>query len=492
MSAAPLIPSREQSPLREPAAMDATLGRLSSWLSSCKSREFPGELARGVAADAESVRPGFLFVALRDAGREQIAEAMRRGALAVVAERDFPVEAEIPVIRVQDAVRALGNLAAQIEMGPARRLPTCGVTGTFGKSSVIALLKDGLKAANLEAGIVEEGGDPSPAPHRFQRLLRNHWDSRKRVCVVEASASDLARGRLEGARVDVAVLTQYCPRVGPSQGSARDQLEAMLDLFRSVDEAGVAVLPGDEDAGEIAAGECRSRVVTYGIGGRHDVRGRVLRMDTRGSRIEVETPVGEAVLTIHHLGVVGVHNALAALSASLALGADLDSAARGIASSSPLPAHLQRVPLPLPFEVVLESAVQPGAIRHALRTLGALARGRVILVGGAAAEGEPGRPEATARVMEDLSDLVIATSAPSAGRNPMTLVRELMRGFRRPTDVMLLPDRPDAIRTALDLGRPGDIVCILAAGSGAGESAVIRDWCLGALEAEAAGGGIEE
>jgi UDP-N-acetylmuramyl tripeptide synthase len=196
------------------------------------------------------------------------------------------------------------------------------------------------------------------------------------------------------------------------------------------------------------------------------------------SSIRTLPPEGEVRVTLSL--------ALGALAASLAMRGGLEASAKGISETMPLRGKIERVALPLPFQVFLDGASEPGSLRSTLRSLGPLAHRRLILVGGVAPSNDAGRPEAMARIMEDLCDQVIVTTAPSGGVNPMSMIRELMRGFARPTEVMLLPDRTDAICTALDIGRVGDVVLILASRESEEEAEVIRNWCLKGLEDAAA------
>jgi UDP-N-acetylmuramoyl-L-alanyl-D-glutamate--2,6-diaminopimelate ligase len=432
------------------------------------------------------VQPGDLFVAVDDWGRDQARIAMGRGALAVVAENNLPVDEDIPVIRVSDAVRALGWLSAELLLGEAKGLMTCGVTGGFGKSSTISLLKAALLSSGIPVGVVSGSSESRPSPHRLQQHLRREWDSHSRACIVEAPTVDLARRRFEGTRLDVGLLTNSLERHMDFHGSEEEQFESLLDLFRGIKPSGVAVLPGDDAFSSVVSEECRCRVVTYGLHGNHSVHGRILRMDTRGSEVHVSTPMGDARLKLNVVGEVSVLNALGALAASLAMRGGLEASAKGISETMPLRGKIERVALPLPFQVFLDGASEPGSLRSTLRSLGPLAHRRLILVGGVAPSNDAGRPEAMARIMEDLCDQVIVTTAPSGGVNPMSMIRELMRGFARPTEVMLLPDRTDAICTALDIGRVGDVVLILASRESEEEAEAIRNWCLKGLEDAAA------
>ncbi|HMS17906.1 MAG TPA: Mur ligase family protein, partial [Planctomycetota bacterium] len=473
--------AREEQGARDPLS-PASLDAVSRWLKSRSARQFPRRHVSGVTCEVDAVRPGDLFVALQGCGEEVARLAMGRGAVAVVAEESCGVESELPVIRVPDAIRALGWLSAEILNRETTSLLTCGITGGFGKSSTIALLQAALTSGGIAATVVGGSLERAPAPHRFQQHLRNAWERSSRVCLVEAPTVDVARRRFEGTRFDVGVLTNALSRHLEVHGSEEERYESLLDVFRNIKTKGVAVLPGEDDFSEGIAAECRCRVLTYGVSGRYDVRGQIRRMDTKGTELFVTTPLGEGTLRLSLPGELHARNALAALATSLALSAPQQEALEGIASVGVLKGCLQALALPLPFSVYLDGADDAQSLRATLRSLGPLARRRVILVGAMAQCGDGARPAAMARVMEDLADQVIVTTTRSTLGHPMTPIRDLMRGFTRPTDVMLLPDRQAAVEAALRSARAGDIVLVMSDGDGESDARMIRDWCLRGLK----------
>ena len=101
----------------------------------------------GIACEPDEIRPGDLYVALARRTPGSIAAAVNRGAVAVVSEAGPETDPGVPVVLVQDAVRALGHAAARLFGRPARAVKTCGVTGSFGKSTVAQLAVAGLESA---------------------------------------------------------------------------------------------------------------------------------------------------------------------------------------------------------------------------------------------------------------------------------------------------------------------------------------------------------
>lgn len=95
-------------------------------------------LVRGLAYDSRKVHPGDLFVCVRggkDDGHRYAAEAVRRGAVAVLAEGPLPSLDGVPQVTVADSRREMARLAARFHGEPSARLHLTGVTGTEGKET---------------------------------------------------------------------------------------------------------------------------------------------------------------------------------------------------------------------------------------------------------------------------------------------------------------------------------------------------------------------
>ena len=111
----------------------------------------------GIAYDSRNVRSGFLFVALpgqRRDGRDFVADAIERGAVAVMSEQNEAPCRNVAFIRVEDARRALAEVSCAFYGEPSRKLFMVGVTGTNGKSTVSFMVRDMLKEAGWSPGLI--------------------------------------------------------------------------------------------------------------------------------------------------------------------------------------------------------------------------------------------------------------------------------------------------------------------------------------------------
>ena len=367
---------------REDDGTRALLGDMVHKLRVGGNEAVPEVPVTGIACAPGEIRPGDLYVALRRRAPGSIAAAVSRGAVAVVSEARPEIDPGVPVVLVQDAVRALGHAAAQFFGRPARAVRSCGVTGSFGKSTVAHLAAVGLESAGHPAGVVEEARRGHPAPHRLQQRLSSLRDAGAKTCVVEASSRDLVLGRFEGMAFDSGVFLGFRDRHLGYHDGPSEYLDAKAELFRSLSPHAVAAFNRDDPAWELLAAETRAKVITFGTDSRADVRARVCRMNLGGTALEVRTPVGSIGLESRLVGPDHMTNAVAALTVALTLGADLDAVARGFASVRSVPGRLEPLAVPEPYRVFVDIAPDPVALTQVMLSLRPLVKGRLMVVVG--------------------------------------------------------------------------------------------------------------
>jgi UDP-N-acetylmuramyl tripeptide synthase len=130
----------------------------------------------GVRSDAASVRPGDVFVLVGTdyaQARAAVAEAVRRGAVAVVADEGSDVSCDVPVLRAQDARRSLAFMAAGLAPRAAT-LRVAGVTGVSGKSSLLRLFASAMNGSRLPTTTLENVGRAIGRGVRTRRATALH------------------------------------------------------------------------------------------------------------------------------------------------------------------------------------------------------------------------------------------------------------------------------------------------------------------------------
>lgn len=433
----------------------------------------------GLALDSRAVQPGFLFLAVPGThadGRSYIAGALARGAAAVAYERDgFEPGADaanavaVPGLRGQ-----IGVIADRFYHSPSRRLQVIGVTGTNGKTTTTHLLAQALERGDRRCGLIGTLGcgfpgalDPSlhttPDAISVHRLMNRFVaDGAQAVCM-EVSSHALDQARVAAVHFDIAVFTNLTRDHLDYHGDMDAYAAAKAKLFE-FPHLTAAVINADDRFGRALIERSRERVRVVGFGfERGEVRARHVEPTPAGLTIQVTTPVGEAEVRSPLLGRFNAGNLLAVLAVLLVLDIPLTEAAAALAHAQPVAGRMERFggdegrPL-----VVVDYAHTPDALDKVLQALREHTTGKLVCVFGCGGDRDRGKRPLMGAIAERLADVVILTNDNPRHESPQAILDEIAAGMR--TAATMVPDRVQAIRTALREARDGDIV--LVAGKG--------------------------
>jgi UDP-N-acetylmuramoyl-L-alanyl-D-glutamate--2,6-diaminopimelate ligase len=434
-----------------------------------------GPAPGGIGMDSRTIEPGSLYVAVRGSqadGHRFVADAVRRGAVALVVEQ--PQEAGVPELVVRDGRRAALALGQAWYGHPGRHLTLIGVTGTNGKTTTTGLIRHLFNATGgagsigtlgafdgLDAPVSSTAGSlTTPGPIDLQATLAELVARGATHVAMEASSHSLDQGRLDGLSFAAGVFTNLTRDHLDYHGTMEAYLAAKLKLSSLLALNGVEVVNLDDDAWrEIPA---PARRVSFGLHPAADVRATRVALDASGSRFRLEGRFGAADGSLPLLGDFNVANALAAAATALALGLPLDEVMARLAASPQVPGRMERIS-DLPCIVLRDYAHTPDALERALATLRPLTRGRLIVVFGCGGDRDRGKRPLMGRIAAEGADLAIATSDNPRTEDPGAIVDDIERGMGGVPHLRII-DRLAAIHAALDQARAGDTV--LLAGKG--------------------------
>jgi len=430
----------------------------------------------GVSQDSRAVKVGDLFLAWtgveHDAHRF-VAAAAAAGAAGAVVER-VVTDADIPQLVVNNG-RLAGALAADHVLGsPWRELHTAAVTGTNGKTTTAMLARHLLRARGTAAavgtlGLVEADGRvrpgteglTTPGPVQLSTWLREMADGLADSVVMEASSHALAQHRLDGVRFDTAVFTTVGRDHLDYHGEQKSYVAAKARLMTLVKDDGSAVV--NRAVPEWASLSRQGvRRLSYGIGDDADLRARELELHGGGARFELVHGGDGEVVDVPLLGRFNVENALAAAGVAVAAGISLSKVAEGLRTAPQVDGRLEVV-VREPCTVLIDFAHTPDALENVLATLRPLVDGRLIVVFGAGGDRDASKRPLMGQVVARWADVAVVTSDNPRTEDPDAIIDEIVAGMPA-FDGLRIADRLQAIRAALDIARPGDMV--LLAGKG--------------------------
>ncbi|MGH9168240.1 MAG: UDP-N-acetylmuramoyl-L-alanyl-D-glutamate--2,6-diaminopimelate ligase [Acidimicrobiia bacterium] len=433
-----------------------------------------------VTHDSRLATEGSLFVAIpgfRQDGHDFLEAAAGRGARAVCVERASVVP--IPQLVVGAGRRALPLLAAEVYGHPSRRLAVVGVTGTNGKTTVTHMLEAIAEAAGLPSGLVgtvggRVAGRPvhlartTPEAGDFQRLLGAMVADGVRLAAVEVSSHALALHRVDATWFEVAAFTNLSQDHLDFHGDLETYYQAKAGLFRP-ERAGRAVIWIDDPAGRRLIDAAAMPVTTVGLSEGAEVGAEDLECGIGESVFVLRLPEGRRKLRVPIGGEFNVANALVAVACARAVGLPLEAIASGLEGMAKVPGRFESVEAGQDFAVVVDYAHTPQGVAYVVEAARRLVGGRVIVVVGAGGDRDRLKRPLMGRAA-GRAELVVVTSDNPRSEDPSAIVREVADGARESeAGVLEEPDRRLAIRAAVRMAAPGDIVLILGKGHEQGQ-----------------------
>jgi UDP-N-acetylmuramoyl-L-alanyl-D-glutamate--2,6-diaminopimelate ligase len=442
----------------------------------------------GVSDDSRQVVPGDLFLAypgdLAD-GRHYIAEAIANGAAAVLWEAGgagsaaftWRSEWRIANLPVSGLRELCGPLAHVVCGRPSERLSLVAVTGTNGKTTVTQWIGMthprpcaiiGTLGAGLPGQLVETGFT-TPAATTLMRCLAAFANGEAQACALEASSIGIAEGRLDGARIDIAVFTNLTRDHLDYHRDMAEYAQAKAKLF-TWPRLRLAVVNLDDPFGrELAALSTAAKVVGYTQQVMPDNRQGTIRAENveesiDGLRFRLCAASGRAQIETRLLGCYNVSNLLAVAAVLLDAGLTPKAVAERFAGLTPPAGRLEKIGGDNEPLVVVDYAHTPDALASALRALRPVARARgagLTAIFGCGGDRDRGKRPLMGEVATSHADHVVLTSDNPRSEDPQAILDDIRAAA--PTAEMIV-DRSEAIRRTVLSAHPAEVVLIAGKG----------------------------
>lgn len=475
--------------------------KLGTILQHIRYEHFSGDpevVLGGIAYDSRKVKEGDLFVAIKGStsdGHLFLEEAVRKGAAAVAVEDEKKCPDEIPCIRVADTREALSQIAVQYYGRPFEGMNLIGITGTNGKTTVAYLLESILSSGGKRVGVIgtinyrlpgEQFQAPVTTPESLDlmRIMRRMADAGVTEVVMEVSSHALDQGRIRGCPFGMAVFTNLSRDHLDYHGTREAYFAAKSTLFTSLKQGRTgqqpaAIINMDDPWGAPLKERTTAKVVTYGLAEECDVRALDVKVGIDGIGARLKTPAGDAVVRSSLMGDFNVYNIMAAVAAAVTFGVKIDVIASGIEALKGVPGRLERVKNRAGKSIVVDYAHTPDALEKALHAVRPYAKEKLVCVFGCGGDRDKGKRKEMGRLAAQLSDVVVLTSDNPRSEDPEAIISQIEEGVRLTgiprhpessleslpsTGYVIMPDRAEAIQTAVRLATERDLVLIAGKG----------------------------
>jgi len=457
----------------------------------------PATPITGISLDSRTIKGGEIFVAMKGVdgkvdGHSYIDTAIKKGAGAVVGEKKDVADLPVPYVQLKNTRQALTWIAAAFHDFPGRKMTVIGVTGTDGKTTTTNLIHKILLEAGFKAGMVSTVnaviGDEvldtgfhvtTPDAHDVQRYLAQMVQAGLTHVVLETTSHGWSQYRVDACEFDIGVVTNITHEHMNEHGSYENYRAAKARLFSSL-EVTTTKSQGNPRLGVINRDDDKSfnyldnlikvNKINYGLASGSDITALNIQYSPSGIQFIAKGPEFEFEIKSSLVGAYNVSNCLAAITATIrGLNIDPKIVSKGIANLEGIPGRMERIDLGQDFTAIVDFAHTPNALKSALEAARTMTEGRVIAVFGSAGLRDKEKRRMMAETSAELADFTVLTAEDPRTESLDGILDEMAAGARSKggnemVSFWRVADRGEAIRFALTLAQPGDIV--LSCGKG--------------------------
>ena len=391
----------------------------------------------------------FCFAGAHFDAHQYAPQAVQNGCVALVVER-FLDDVNVPQVLVSNGRAAMARISEAFFNHPERKMRFVGITGTKG---------------NMIGEKHIPSSKTTPDPIDLMRDLNEMVQAGVQVVVMEVSAHALDMHRLDGMTFECGCYTNLSQDHLDYFGTMENYFQCKKAFFTSGMAKNAAINADDERAAELLR-DVTIPHMTYGIAAEADLFARDIEITENGVSFELRLRNAEYIqINLRMTGMFNVYNALSAAACALILGVSPENVRAGLESIHSVPGRIEMLPTNTPYRVILDYAHAPDALSNILRTCRTFTKKRLIALFGCGGDRDKGKRPIMGRIGGELADLCILTSDNPRTEDPMEILREIEEGIKETTgEYVVIENRRDAIRHALEIGREGDIIVLCGKG----------------------------
>lgn len=430
--------------------------------------------------DSRKVEEGDVFVCLTGAvsdGHDYIEDVIKKGAKAIIVEKEVEVQHEITVIRVENTRYALACMSAEYFGRPYEKLITIGITGTKGKTTTSYMIQKILERAGKKVGVIGTIGvvigeehyktaNTTPESYDVQYYFKKMVEAGCEYVVMEVSSQGLKYNRVAGFTFDYGIFTNLTPdHIGPAEhDSLEDYIYSKSLLFGRCKKG---ILNGDDPHTKEMLVNHSCEVETFGFGEEDTYRASNMQLLSAPGFLGVSFVLSgkmEAEVKVNIPGRFSVYNALSAIALCHNLGVSDEAILDGLRKIR-VKGRVEIVPYSDDFTVLIDYAHNAVSTESLLTTLREYQPKRLITLFGAGGNRDRNRRYDMGEISGKIADLSIITSDNPRFEKPEAIIEDIKVGVERSGGKYIaITDRREAIHYALDHGQKGDIIAMLGKG----------------------------
>ena len=434
---------------------------------------------RKITFDSRQIGAGDLFVAVRGVhtdGHQYIHEVIKKGAKGICCEvlPENP-DPTITWIRVVNSAKALGEMTSLYYGEPSLKFKLVGVTGTNGKTSVVTSLYNLFRLMGHKVGLFSTtgimiGDDPFETTHTTPDPLVLHSKMARMAeagCAyvfMEVSSHAADQDRIAGLHFSGGIFTNLTQDHLDYHKDYKSYLYAKKKFFDQLSPEAFALINADDRNAKTMIQNTKARVLTFGLKVPADYHTRILESHFDGTLVMLDN----REVWIPFVGEFSASNMTAVYATAVLLGEDPEKVLKNLSHLPLVPGRFEVFHSPKGIVGIVDYAHTPDAVGKVLKAIKQLCRRneQVITVIGAGGNRDKSKRPRMAKLAYELSDVLILTSDNPRDEEPDEIIQDMLAGLtkKEQNQVISITNRKEAIKTAVRMAKPGDIV--LVAGKG--------------------------
>ena len=447
----------------------------------------------GISYNSKTTKKGDIFICLvgeHTDGHEYAQMAIDSGAAALLVEHKVD-NVKVPQVVVSSTRHKIADIADRFYSSPSKGINLIGITGTNGKTTVTHLIQKIFEENNQKCALIgtlgyklsstgeyRDAKHTTPQAPELQATLRMIKDVEKIDNVVmEVSSHALDQNRVGGCRFNGAVLTNLTQDHLDYHITMDNYFEAKAILFKNLKEGNFAVINADDNYAErfLSVVPDGVKKLTYGVKNNADIKAKDINFSLNGAEFILVENGSEHKVNLHMNGMFSVYNVLAAVTAALAMGIDINTALKALENVHGVAGRFEVV-VKKPL-VIVDYAHTPDGLENVLKSAREITPkdGKLICLFGCGGDRDATKRPKMGAIAEQLADKIIITSDNPRSEDPQIIITDIIAGLKsvNTENVIVEPDRGTAIALIKTIASNNDVVVI--AGKGHEDYQILKD-----------------
>lgn len=437
-----------------------------------------------ITSDSRKIEDNNAFVAIQGENRDgnlYINDALKNGANLIITDKKEACKIDIPYILVENARSTLSIMMSNYYNNPTKNMKVIGVTGTNGKTSTAYFLYEILKAANKRVGLIStiecrindelidlDGGSEvvdihsamtTPDAEKLYYILNIMKKNEIEYVIIEASSHALKQSKLDGTHIDFGIFTNLSSEHQDYHKNMQDYFESKEILFEKSKSGIVNV---DDKYGKILFDKYRNKLFSYSCNQIADYYTENVVLEADKSKFLLKSKEESIVIETSILGEFSVYNCSLAISCAKLLDIENKAIINGIKNLKRIKGRLERYKNK---NIYIDYAHTPKATKMVLKSIKSIHKNKLLIaLFGCGGDRDKTKRAEIGKICSKYADILIITSDNARNEEPISIIKDIVKGVDKNRTHMIIPNRKDAIFYATKLVNNNSVLVLLGKG----------------------------